>query len=141
MPSKSAARILIVDDHAATRTAIRELLNWHSFNICGEATDGDVAVEKVIQLKPDIVLLDISMPRMNGVNAAYEIGRLRPKAKIVFLTTHDSRAVAIALGEWADGFVRKADAGIDLVPTLKRLGRNSASKSNRALASVSVSTA
>jgi DNA-binding NarL/FixJ family response regulator len=121
MPSQSAPRILIADDHVAARITIRELLKWHSFNVCGEAQDGDLAIEKAIQLKPDIVVLDINMPRMNGVNAAYEIRRLRPKTKIVFLTIHDTPAVAAALRQWAHGFVCKADAGITLVPTLKRL--------------------
>jgi DNA-binding NarL/FixJ family response regulator len=65
--------------------------------------------------------LDIHMPRMNGVAAAHEIRRLRPKTKIVFLTTHDTRVVLCALRAWAHGFVCKADAGIELVPTLNRL--------------------
>lgn len=121
MPSKSAPRILIADDHVAARSTIRELLKWHSFNVCGEAQDGDVAIKKAIELKPDIVILDVNMPKMNGVSAAYEIRRLRPKTKIVFLTIHDNPLVVGALGEWGHGCVSKADAGIKLVPTLNRL--------------------
>jgi len=120
-PSKRPARILIVDDHIAVRTTIRELLKWHSFEVCGEAQDGDVAVEKTVQFKPDIVVLDIYMPRMNGVAAAHEIRRLRPKTKIVFLSTHNTPVVVRALRAWAHEFVCKADAGIELVPALNRL--------------------
>jgi DNA-binding NarL/FixJ family response regulator len=121
MPNKAAPRILIADDNTATRITIRELLKWHSFNVCGEAQDGDVAIEKALLLKPDIVVLDINMPRMNGVNAAHEIRRLRPKTKIVFLTIHDTPAVVAALRQWAHGCVCKTEAGINLVPTLNRV--------------------
>jgi DNA-binding NarL/FixJ family response regulator len=123
MSSKSAPRILIADDNVAARITIRELLRWHSFDVCGEAQDGDIAIEKTVRLRPDIVVLDINMPRMNGVDAAHEIRRLRPKTKIVFLTIHDTPVVAAALRQWAHGFVCKADAGITLVPTLNRLAR------------------
>jgi YesN/AraC family two-component response regulator len=68
-----APRILIVDDHTAARITIRELLDWHSFQVCGDAKDGKEAIEKVIELKPDIVLLDINMPGMSGISASAEI--------------------------------------------------------------------
>jgi YesN/AraC family two-component response regulator len=55
-------RILIVDDHHAARTTLRELLDWHSFRVCGDAQNGKEAIEKVIELKPEIVLMDINMP-------------------------------------------------------------------------------
>src|ERR1700739_375202 len=83
-------RILIVDDHHAARTTLRELLDWHSFQVCGDAQNGKEAIEKVIELKPDIVLLDINMPVMSGITAATEIRRLAPSTKIVFLTIHDA---------------------------------------------------
>jgi CheY-like chemotaxis protein len=84
------ARILIVDDHHAARTTLRELLDWHSFQVCGDAQNGKEAAEKVIELKPEIVLMDINMPVMNGINAAQEIRRIAPGTKIVFLTVHDT---------------------------------------------------
>ena len=64
------AKILIVDDHLAARTTIRSLLDWHSFQVCGDAKDGKEAIDKVVELKPDIVILDINMPVMDGVTAA-----------------------------------------------------------------------
>jgi YesN/AraC family two-component response regulator len=63
---KKMPRILIVDDHHAARTTLRELLDWHSFRVCGDAQNGKEAIEKVIELKPEIVLMDINMPVMNG---------------------------------------------------------------------------
>ena len=116
-----AARILIVDDHLGARITIRELLGWHSFQVCGDAKDGKEAIEKVTELKPDIVLLDINMPVMNGVQAAHDIRRISPQTKIVFLTIHNAPAVSHALRVWAHGFVPKSAAGTDLIPVLKGL--------------------
>ena len=82
-------KILIVDDHHAARTTLRELLDCHSFQVCGDAQNGKEAIEKVMELKPDIVLLDINMPVMDGITAAYEIRRVAPATKIVFLTIRD----------------------------------------------------
>lgn len=103
------------------RTTIRGLLDWHSFQICGEAQDGKDAITKIMELKPDIVLLDINMPGMNGVTAAYEIRRISPSTKIVFLTIHDTPAARHNTRLWSHGFVSKADAGTELIPILKRL--------------------
>src|SRR5438309_2115529 len=115
------ASILIVDDHFAARTTIRSLLDWHSFQVCGDAKDGQEAIEKVIELSPDIVLLDINMPVMDGVTAAREIRRISPATKIVFLTIQDAPAVVERTRLWAHGFVPKAAAGTELIPTLNRI--------------------
>ena len=80
-------KILVVDDHRGVRTMFRSLLEKHSFEVCGEAPNGKEAVENARKLSPDIVLLDICMPVMNGIEAAHEIRRVVPAAKIVFLTT------------------------------------------------------
>jgi len=110
-----------VDDHFAARTTIRSLLDWHSFQVCGDAKDGKEAIDKVIELKPDIVLLDINMPVMDGITAAYEIRRISPATKIVFLTIHDAPANVQRTRLWAHGFVPKAAAGTELIPTLNRI--------------------
>jgi DNA-binding NarL/FixJ family response regulator len=117
------ARILIVDDHFAARTTIRSLLDWHSFQVCGDAKDGQEAIEKVIELKPDVVLLDINMPLplMDGVTAAREIRRISPATKIVFLTIQDAPALVERTRLWAHGFVPKSAAGTELIPTLNRI--------------------
>ena len=107
-----ASRILIVDDYPLARKTVRALLGWHSMGVCGEAENGKQAIEKVKQLKPDLVLLDINMPVMNGVQAAYEIRQIAPSTKILFFTIHDtpeSMAAAHLIG--VDGFVPKSDAG------------------------------
>ena len=114
-------RILIVDDLPVVRSGIRSLLAHNHFRVCGEAADGWEAVEKAIQLKPAIVLMDIGMPGMNGVRAAYEIRRAAPATKIVFLTVHNLPTVALSTRRWADGFVSKAVAGTQLIPLLRNL--------------------
>jgi two-component system, NarL family, nitrate/nitrite response regulator NarL len=117
-----ALRILVVDDYQVARKTIRALLHWHSMQVCGEAENGKQAVEKVKELNPDLVLLDINMPVMNGVQAAYEIRRIAPGVKIVFFTVHDSpEAMSACRTVGVDGFVAKATAGTQLIPTVERL--------------------
>jgi len=113
------ARILI--DYLAVRTALREFLDWHSFQVCGDAKDGKEAIEKVIKLKPHIIVLDINMPVMNGFKAAQEILRISPATKIVFLKMHDEPSMVQGTRSWAHGFVPKSAAGTALIPILHRL--------------------
>ena len=115
------ARILIVDDHLAARITIRELLDWHSFQVCGDAQNGKEAIDKVIELKPEIVLMDVNMTVMDGIAAAGEIRRIAPRTKIVFLTVHDAPAFRAGMKPWAHGFVCKSEAGKELIPTLERV--------------------
>ena len=116
-----STRILIVDDYPTARKTVRSLLVWHSLEVCGEAENGKQAIEKVKRLKPDLVLLDINMPEMNGVQAAYEIRRIAPTTKIIFFTIHDSPETMSAAHLIVDGFVTKSDAGTKLIPEVKRL--------------------
>jgi CheY-like chemotaxis protein/Tfp pilus assembly protein PilZ len=117
------ARILVVDDYPVVRKTIRNLLDSHLLDVCGEAEDGKEAIEKVKKLKPNLVLLDINMPKMNGIQAAFEIRQLSPATKILFLSVQECSAEALSairlLG--AEGFVAKSDAAKELIPTLKRL--------------------
>jgi DNA-binding NarL/FixJ family response regulator len=90
--------------------------------VCGEAGDGQQAIEKVKELRPDVVVLDISMPVMNGIQAAFEIHRIAPSTKILFFTINGfPEAVAAGRLLGADGFVCKSAAGTELIPALKRL--------------------
>ena len=115
------SKVLIVDDHALMRRNLRAFLNRHpSIDVCGEATDGKEAVDKAEELRPDVVLLDIEMPRMNGLEAAKEIHRLLPSAKIVFLTAHPE-SVFEGSRSWSNGFVNKLAAETELIPTLDHL--------------------
>jgi DNA-binding NarL/FixJ family response regulator len=92
-------------------------------SICGEAEDGQQALDQVKALNPDLVLLDINMPVMNGIQAAFEIRRIAPATKILFFTvqecTPEAQAAVRLLG--AHGFVSKSSAGTELIPALKRL--------------------
>jgi len=118
-------RILIVDDHLIARTSIRELLDGHPFRICGEARDGKEAIEKVIELKPDIIVLDINMPVMDGIAAAHEIRLISPETRIIFLTIHDVSAFRTATERLSDAFVSKHKAATELIPVLNRLSETS----------------
>jgi DNA-binding NarL/FixJ family response regulator len=112
-------RILVVDDQLIARTYIRRLLDGHPFQICGEAADGKEAIEKIIE--PDIVLLDINMPVMDGIAAAHEIRRVSPETKIIFVTSHDVPAFRDAAQMLSDAFVSKTEAVIEWIPVLNRL--------------------
>jgi two-component system, NarL family, nitrate/nitrite response regulator NarL len=116
-----ATRILIVDDYPVARNTVRSILLWHSMEVCGEAENGKQAIEKVKELSPDLVLLDINMPEMNGVQAAYEIRRIAPSTKILFFTVHDTPESMAAAHLIVDGFVPKSAAGTKLIPEVKRL--------------------
>src|SRR5690242_1587214 len=96
---KKPFRILIADDHEALRRGLRSALLGAGWQVCGEAGDGKEAVEKTQELKPDLVLLDLSMPVMSGHEAAREILRNNPGVKIVVFTMHESQQVRDALGK------------------------------------------
>ncbi len=98
-PGKKTYRILIADDHEALRRGLRSALLGAGWQVCGEAADGKQAVEKTKELKPDLVLLDLSMPVMSGHEAAREILRNNPRVKIVVFTMHESQQVRDALSK------------------------------------------
>ena len=113
--------VLVVDDHDVTRSTIQSFLRLNSVPVCGEAANGKQAVEKVEELRPEVVLLDIEMPVMNGIQAAYEIRRISPSTKILFFTIHKDEAVTGARLMGAEGYVTKSAAGTELIPALERL--------------------
>ena len=116
-------RILVADDHEVARKGVRSLLEEHpGWEVCGEAKDGREAVEFANQLKPDILLLDIGMPNLNGLDAARQILSINPDARILILTIHDSeQVVREVLAAGARGFLLKSDAGRDLVAAVEAL--------------------
>jgi DNA-binding NarL/FixJ family response regulator len=82
--------ILIVDDHANVRRIIRDYLeNESGFEVCGEAVDGYDAIQKAKELNPDLIILDLSMPQMSGIEAARVLKKVLPQTPIVMLTSHD----------------------------------------------------
>jgi DNA-binding NarL/FixJ family response regulator len=118
-------RILIADDHEVARRGIRALLEAHpGWEVCGEAKDGRETVELANTLKPDLILLDIGMPNLNGLEAARQILAASPEAAILILTMHDSdHVVREVLRAGARGFLLKSDAGRDLVAAVEALQR------------------
>lgn len=126
-----AVRILIVDDNPVVRNTVRSFLSYHSLRVCGEAADGQEAVEKARQLKPDIVLLDINMPGMNGIQTASEILAALRKTKIVFLTVHNNPGTVNATRMWSHGFVAKSAIGTALIPTLNSVAESSGGRRPR----------
>jgi DNA-binding NarL/FixJ family response regulator len=121
----STFRILIADDHEIVRHGIRALLDGHvGWEVCGEATDGREAVEKAVQLRPDVVLLDVGMPNLNGLDAARQILIACPRARILVLTMHESEQIVREVLEvGARGFLLKSDAARDLVAAVEALQR------------------
>jgi len=116
-------RILIADDHEVARRGVRALLESHAgWEVCAEAKDGRDAVELALTNKPDVVLLDIGMPNLNGLEAARHISAGLPEAAILILTMHDSDImVREVLRAGARGFLLKSDAGRDLVAAVEAL--------------------
>jgi DNA-binding NarL/FixJ family response regulator len=118
------ARILIVDDHDVIRRGIRSVLlrarpEWE---ICGEASDGKQAIEAVQRLKPDVVILDLTMPIMSGLQAAPQIARLAGDCRILIFTMHESeRIVDDVRAAGAHGYVQKSQAGRDLIVAIDAL--------------------
>jgi len=128
-------RILVVDDHEIFRTQVCALLESQpGFEVICEAGDGLEAVRHAQELQPDIVVLDITMPVLGGIEAAVRIRRVAPKAQIVFLSQYDSEAVArAALATGALAYVTKSSAATDLIPVVQSVsdGKEFVSKLTR----------
>ena len=121
-----AFRILLADDHEVVRHGLRALLEKRAdWEICGEAVDGRDAMAKAAQLRPDLVILDIGMPNLNGLDAARHILADLPHTKILILTIDESdQVVRAVLSVGARGFILKSDAARDLVAAVDALQRH-----------------
>jgi two-component system response regulator NreC len=119
-----AIQILLADDHDLVREAFRVLLEREGFEVVGEASDGFEAVQLASRLQPQIALLDVSMPQLNGLDATREIVRISPRTRILILTMFaEDRYVLEALRAGASGFILKTRAGKDLVEAIQRVSR------------------
>jgi DNA-binding NarL/FixJ family response regulator len=121
MSKQVPVRVLIVDHHDALRRAIRNLLeSRNEFEVSGEAKDGAQAVEKAAELKPDVVVLNIVMPVMDGFEAARKIRAVSPQSRIVILSSHkDQQLLEEAKNVGAVCYVPKSDAEHELIDAVK----------------------
>ncbi len=118
-------RVLLVDDHPVVRAGLKALLeSTEQVEVVGEATSGDEAVEKARTLEPDIVIMDLAMPGMDGVHATRRITELGLEAKVLVVTIHDEDEYLVsALNAGAAGFLNKSAADTDLIGAVEAIAR------------------
>ncbi len=119
-------RILLVDDHPVVRQGLKTLLEGRSgWEVIGEASDGAEAVEKAKDLNPDVMVLDVTMPKMNGLEACRLLRRQVPQLEILFVTQHDSpQMMREALEAGARGYVVKSNAARDLLAAVEAVSQH-----------------
>src|ERR1700720_3110991 len=119
-------RILVADDHPVVRHGLRTLLNSNpKWKVVGEAEDGLEAVEKTSRLRPDLVILDVSMPKMNGLEVCRRIRKSVPESEVLFATQHDSQQMMReALAAGARGYVVKSNAARDLLAAVAAVSQH-----------------
>jgi PAS domain S-box-containing protein len=118
-------RILVVDDQETMRRTVRSLLSSRTeWLVCGEAADGFEAVKKTKSLRPDLVLMDVSMPRMDGIEAARIIRRETPETEVIFISQYDSVWASKAPDIYGRGYLYKGDLALALHPTIDRMMRS-----------------
>jgi two-component system, NarL family, response regulator NreC len=124
VPCRKGLRVLLADDHAMLRDGLKAILTENGFTVIGEASDGHEAIRLAEQLLPDIAVVDISMPLLNGIDSAREILRISPGTRIVLLTMHtEDRFVLASLRAGFSGFVMKSKAASTLVEALDAVGK------------------
>lgn len=126
--SEAQIRVLVVDDHAIMRDGIRALINEQDdMHVIGEAEDGRAAVELAGRMHPDVVLMDIAMPLLNGLEATRQIKRDHPEIQVLVLTMYDHEEyVRQVLATGASGYILKRAAATDLVTAIRAVARGDA---------------
>ena len=124
-PVSGIIRILVVDDYGPWRHFVLSKVKQTSgLEVLGEATDGTEAIARALELKPDLILLDIGLPNRSGLEVARCLGEMLPGTKIIFLTqNHDAELMAHCLSHGGRGYVVKADAGSELLPAIEAVMR------------------
>lgn len=119
-------RVLIVDDHELIRRGIRSVLSVEAdWEVCGEAVDGLEGVAKARELSPDVVIMDVSMPHLNGLDATREIRKTLPSTEVLIVSQHESQEMARqARVAGAKGYVVKSSISADLLKALARVSRH-----------------
>jgi DNA-binding NarL/FixJ family response regulator len=122
-PGRSMPKVIVVDDHAVIRRGVQVILHaFPEWELCGEAENGQEAIRLAETLKPEIIIMDVSMPGLNGLEATRIIHNILPDTKILLLTLHSSRElVRSAFRAGARGYVLKSDAEHELVRALNVL--------------------
>jgi two-component system response regulator NreC len=119
-------RVLLADDHALIRQGLKTLLERQGFQVVGEASDGQETLRSAERTQPDVAIVDISMPYMNGLEAARELKKSAPSIRTIILTQHEEdQYVTEALRAGAKGFVLKSQAADDLVRAIQEVCRGS----------------
>ena len=126
MEKRASLRILVADDHESVRKGMCVILGTRGdIEVCGEAANGREAIDKALQLKPDLIILDITMPIVSGIDAAEMIRKTLPNVPILFLSMHQSRQIiAEAKRVGVQGYVKKSDAAATLLDAVDALLRN-----------------
>jgi DNA-binding NarL/FixJ family response regulator len=119
-------RILIADDHEIVRKGVRELVNTHAgWTVCAEATDGQAALEAALQEKPDIAILDVSLPTLNGIAIARRLQKECPTTRVLLFTMHDDdETISNGLAAGARGYLLKSDSEEHLEAAISALAAN-----------------
>jgi DNA-binding NarL/FixJ family response regulator len=116
-------RVLIADDHTLVAEAFKSFLE-PEFAVVGTVTDGRSLISSAFELKPDVILLDLGMPVLNGLDAGQEIQKILPKIKLIILTMNEDPSVASkALRHWASGYLLKKSAGVELKVAISEVMR------------------
>jgi DNA-binding NarL/FixJ family response regulator len=117
-------RVVLADDHALVRQGIKSVLEREGLQVVAEASDGQEAIRQAKALAPDVVVMDIGMPTLNGMDAARELGRCCPKTKSILLTQHDEdQYVSEALSAGVKGYVLKSQVASDLIQAIQQVLR------------------
>jgi two-component system, NarL family, response regulator NreC len=117
-------RVLLADDHQIVREGLRGLLEKAGHEVVAEAADGREVLRLARTLSPDIAVLDMSMPLLNGLDAAYEIQRIAPNVKTILLTMYNDKSYVLrALREGVRGYVLKSQASVDLIHAIQEIMR------------------
>jgi len=118
-------KVLLVDDHAIMRDGIRAILSLHDdIDIVGEASEGQEAIEKTRELSPDVVIMDVAMPDMDGIEATRRIRKESPNVKVIMLTQYDNKEYVLsAIKAGAAGYVPKRALGSELVSAVRAVNR------------------